>query len=66
MRDLDVLQEQSVEHKAALIFFLIGAVQENLMLNGRSARSALEAARIALGWTPDQLAEVTRSEADDR
>ncbi len=55
-RTLDVLDQETVETKAALMFFLVGAVTENAMFNGRTASEALTGARIALGWTEEQLA----------
>lgn len=49
---------QSFDDKSALIFFLLGAERENLMLQGRTATAALEAAARLLGYPPAALEEL--------
>lgn len=44
----------------ALWFFLIGAEKENLMLNGRKASDAVEAAARLMGYDAEALAAVRR------
>ncbi len=44
----------------ALLFFLVGAERENLVLQGRSAREALEAASRLLGYDGPVLDEIRK------
>ncbi|HRM74549.1 MAG TPA: hypothetical protein PLI13_07575 [Paracoccus sp. (in: a-proteobacteria)] len=56
-RNLSVVDSETLDGQAALLFFLIGAAREseNMMFGGRKVTDALEGARIALGITPEQM-----------
>lgn len=56
--ELRAAMQERADDTAALIFFLIGAEKEGLMLQGRTAKAALEASCRLLDISEEKLARL--------